>query len=110
MGSLMHHACAKTFNRFHCNSSIGSLFDSSSPLCDLDFFARGWQNSWSTVDQTCLRLVVGELYCRFATRPSLYKCRCTRVLQGCCGLDGSGELPLSRGDFLLDYFRNCAAG
>ena len=28
----------------------------------------------------------------------------------CCGLVGSADLPLSRGGFLLDYFRSCAAG
>src|SRR5208282_537610 len=40
---------------------------------------------------------------------SLYKCCSARVLQGRCGLDGSGELPLSRRGFLLDYFWNCTA-
>src|SRR5271169_962893 len=76
----------------------------------MDLFLRRKRNPRLVLDQTRSRVFVGELCCRFTTCLSLYKCSSARVLQGCCGVDGSGELPLSRGGFFLDYFRSCAAG
>src|SRR5579863_5760654 len=76
----------------------------------MDLFSRGERNPRRVVDQTRPWVFVGELCCRFTTRVSLYKSGSPRVLQGCCGLDGTGELPLSRRGFLLDYFRSGAAG
>src|SRR4030088_2219240 len=76
----------------------------------MDIFARGERYPRGILDQTGTWPFVGELYYRFATRVSLYKRRSARVLPGCRGLGGAADLPLLRCGFLLDYFRNCAAG
>src|SRR5712692_7288298 len=76
----------------------------------MDIFARRERYPGLDLGQTGLRLIVGKLCRRFATRVSLYEWRSPRVLSGCCGLVGSADFPFSRGGPLLDYFRSCAGG
>src|SRR6202050_2157172 len=105
--NLMHHA-TKTYCRFPCGLSGRSIFDPLFPLSDLELFDRSYFRG--AVDQAGSWLVVGELYCRFAPRLSLYQCSFACLLQSCRGLGRPIDFSFPGRGFLLDSFRSCLAG
>src|ERR1700730_2807652 len=71
---------AKTFNSLDRLDSGRSLLDAPFPLRDLGLFAHRERYPRGILYPTGTRVFVGELYCRFATRISLYQRCSARIL------------------------------
>src|SRR5579864_5064168 len=74
--NLMHHASTKRACRFHSCCPVRAFSDAFSTLRDVDLCAVNAPFSGCPLAWADPRIVVGELYCLFPPRLSLYQCWC----------------------------------